>query len=122
MIGDPSYVLLYRSDTVMIGDPSYVLLYRSDTVMIGDPSYVLLYRSDKSPITSKRIHNIIEYLTFDVFCYSCRGLYEEHKFLFTLLLPLKIGLQEGAIKHDDFQTFIKGELSTQSLCSPPPGT
>ena len=78
--------------------------------MIGDPSYVLLYRSDKSPITSKRIHNIIDCLTFDVFCYSCRGLYEEHKFLFTLLLPLKIGLQEGAIKHDDFQIFIKGEL------------
>ena len=65
-------------------------------------------RSDKSPVTSKRIHSIIDYLTFGVFCYSCRGLYEQHKFLFTLLLPLKIGLQEGAIKHDDFHTFIKG--------------
>ena len=67
-------------------------------------------RSDKSPVTSKRIHNIIDYLTFGVFCYSCRGLYEQHKFLFTLLLPLKIGLLEGTIKHDDFHTFIKGVL------------
>lgn len=69
---------------------------------------VCVSRSDKSPVTSKRIHNIIDYLTFSVFCYSCRGLYEQHKFLFTLLLPLKIGLLEGTIKHDDFHIFIKG--------------
>ena len=67
-----------------------------------------IVRSEKSPIPSKRIKNIIDYLTFEVFRYSCRGLYETHKFLFTLLLPLKIGLQSGAIKHDEFQTFIKG--------------
>ena len=65
-------------------------------------------RSEKSPIASKRIKNIIDFLTFEVFCYSCRGLYENHKFLFTLLLPLKISLQSNAIKYEEFQTFIKG--------------
>ena len=72
-------------------------------------------RSEKSPVTSKRIHSIIDYLTYSVFCYSCRGLYEQHKFLFTLLLPLKIGLQEGTIQHDDFQTFIKGIFNFPNL-------
>ena len=65
--------------------------------------------SQKSPVTSKRNANIIDYLTFEVFRYTCRGLYEEHKFLFTLLLPLKIGQQSGGdIKHEEFQILVKG--------------
>ncbi|XP_023932850.1 dynein heavy chain 8, axonemal [Lingula anatina] len=65
-------------------------------------------RSDKSPVTSKRINNIIDYLRFEVFAYSCRGLYENHKFLFTLLLCLKIDTQKGNVSHQEFQILIKG--------------
>ena len=65
-------------------------------------------RSEKSPINSKRIANIIEYLTFEAFRYTCRGLYENHKFLFTLQLALKISLNKGTIRHDEFQVLIKG--------------
>ncbi len=65
-------------------------------------------RSVKSPVTAKRIQNIIDYLTFAAFSYCIRGLYEEHKFLFTLLLALKIDMQKGAVKHHEFGTLIKG--------------
>ncbi|XP_063956179.1 dynein axonemal heavy chain 8-like [Lytechinus pictus] len=65
-------------------------------------------RSEKSPIPAKRIANIISQLTYEVFRYSCRGLYENHKFLFTLLLALKIDLQLGNVKLKEFQTLIKG--------------
>ena len=65
-------------------------------------------RSAKSPVTVKRIANIIEFLTYEAFKYSIRGLYEEHKFLFTLLLTLKIERQKGNVKHHEFQTLIKG--------------
>lgn len=67
-----------------------------------------LNRSQPSPITVKRIANIINHLTYEVFKYSCRGLYETDKFIFTLMLALKIDMQANAITYDQFMTFIKG--------------
>ncbi|KAM6989324.1 dynein axonemal heavy chain 8-like [Tautogolabrus adspersus] len=69
---------------------------------------ISLERSEKSTKTKKRIANIIEYLTFEVFRYTVRGLYENHKFIFTLLLALKIDLQNNKIEHNKFQILMKG--------------
>ncbi|XP_021362874.1 dynein heavy chain 5, axonemal-like isoform X1 [Mizuhopecten yessoensis] len=65
-------------------------------------------KSQKSPITSKRINNIIEYLTFEIFRYTARGLYESDKFLYTMLLTAKVELAAGRIRPEEFQVFIKG--------------
>lgn len=72
-------------------------------------------RSKKSPQTLKRIAIIIEYLTYEVFRYTVRGLYENHKFVFTLLLALKIDLHNYKVKHTQFEILIKGKI-TISAC------
>nr|XP_054607993.1 dynein axonemal heavy chain 8 isoform X2 [Nothobranchius furzeri] len=67
-----------------------------------------LERSEVSSQIQMRISNIIDYLTFEVFRYTVRGLYENNKFTFTLLLALKIDLQNRKIKHEKFLVLIKG--------------
>lgn len=74
------------------------------------PSVLICFcscRSDRSNNPKIRIGNIIRFLTVTVWRNACRGFYERHKFLFTLLLAMKIDLQCGHISHEEFMKFIK---------------
>jgi len=74
-------------------------------LMIFDNS---INKSIKSPITEERIINILQYLTYEVWMFTMRSLYERHKPLFTLMLAMKIDCHKNQITHEEFMTFIKG--------------
>lgn len=80
---------------------------------------VSMANSEKTHINRKRIQNIINYLTFEIYRYKTRGLYETHKFLLGLLMALKIDMQKGVVTYDEFQTFIKGGAALDMNACPP---
>lgn len=74
-------------------------------LMIFDNS---INKSIKSSVTEERIQNILQYLTYEVWNFTMRSLYERHKPLFTLMLAMKIDCHKNQITHEEFMTFIKG--------------
>ncbi|XP_044594901.1 dynein axonemal heavy chain 8 [Cotesia glomerata] len=93
----------------LICDMAHVnCMYQTSLVQFLERFDISLTRSEKTPINARRINFIIEYLTYEVFRYKARGLYENHKYMFVLLMTLKIDLERGAITYEEFQYLIKG--------------
>ena len=59
----------------------------------------------------KRINNILDYLTKSTWSYTIRSLFERDKFVFTLLMTLKIDLNAGNISYHEFNVLLKGGAS-----------
>lgn len=68
-------------------------------------------KSKPTHVVQRRIENIIEFLTKSVWKYTSQGLFEQHKFLFTLLLTLKIDMHLGTVSHKEFLFLLKGGAS-----------
>ncbi|KAL0211729.1 hypothetical protein RCL1_005355 [Eukaryota sp. TZLM3-RCL] len=64
--------------------------------------------SQTSQVTSKRVANIVQYLTEIVYAYVSRYLFGDHKILFVLLLALKVELESSKISPLEFGAMIKG--------------
>lgn len=95
------------------------VMYQTSLVQFLERFDVSLERSDRTHINRNRIRNIINYLTYEIYRYKTRGLYETHKFLFGLLMALQIDQQRGAVSYEEFQTFVKGGAALDLNACPP---
>lgn len=96
-------------------------MYQTSLVQFLERFDISMIRSEKTPITSRRINFIIEYLTYEIFKYKSRGLYEMHKYMFVLMMALKIDIQKENITHEEFLNFIKGGAALDlNTCPPKP--
>jgi dynein heavy chain len=59
-------------------------------------------------LPSKRVEIIIKYLTFHVYKYVNRGLFERDKTSYILVIVFKILVTAGKITNDDVGIFLKG--------------
>lgn len=90
------------------------VMYQTSLVQFLERFDISMAKSEKTLVAWKRINNIIEYLEYEIYSYTTRGLFETHKFLFALLMTLNIDINSGRISFDEFQNFIKGGAALNS--------
>uniref|UniRef100_A0A3B3XVX4 Dynein heavy chain ATP-binding dynein motor region domain-containing protein n=1 Tax=Poecilia mexicana TaxID=48701 RepID=A0A3B3XVX4_9TELE len=70
-------------------------------------------RPDSSLI--KRLENIINTLTYNVYNYGCTGLFERHKLLFSFNMTIKIEQADGRAPQEELEFLIKGDLFIKNV-------
>ncbi|XP_075981627.1 dynein heavy chain at 89D [Anticarsia gemmatalis] len=64
-------------------------------------------------ILSKRLRNIIDMLTKNVYDYGCTGIFERHKLLFSFQMDIKLEQSEERVSQGQLDFFIKGNVSLE---------
>ncbi|KAL3846382.1 hypothetical protein ACJMK2_017380 [Sinanodonta woodiana] len=65
-------------------------------------------KSQRSSKLEERIQNLNEYHTYAVYRYTCRGLFERHKLLFSFQMCAKILEHAGKLNMDEYNFFLRG--------------
>ena len=83
-------------------------MYQTSLAQFTDLYELAIDQSDKATMPSKRIQNIIDYMTYEIYLYIQRGLFERHKLLFALMMANKVMQSAGSIKAAEVDVFLKG--------------
>ncbi|XP_062904770.1 dynein axonemal heavy chain 2 [Mobula hypostoma] len=81
-------------------------------------------KSKRTPKLHERIVNLNEYHTYAVYRYTCRGLFERHKLLFSFQVCIKILEVAGKLNMDEYNFFLCGGVvldREEQMDNPCPG-
>ncbi|EDQ84603.1 uncharacterized protein MONBRDRAFT_39235 [Monosiga brevicollis MX1] len=79
-----------------------------------------LRKSLPHTILQKRLANIIDALTLNVYNYATTGLFEKHKLLFSFQMATKLLESEGQMVQAELDFFVKGNISLEKVARPNP--
>ena len=74
---------------------------------------ISLATSPKHKTLDGRLLNIIDALTFDLYNYTCTGLFEKHKLMLSFQLTIRILNGDNKLNHAYLDFFLKGNLSLE---------
>lgn len=69
----------------------------------------------KDNMTVTRVKNIIEKLTMNIYNYTCLGIFEKHKIMFSFHMTVMIMQQDGEIDANEFDFLLKGNTSLEQV-------
>jgi len=79
-----------------------------------------LEKSKKDNIIQTRLKNIIEKLTTLVYDYTCLGIFEKHKLMYSFQMTTMIMEYEGSLIKAELDFFLKGNTSLEDVSNPKP--
>merc|ERR1719262_1416548 len=82
-------------------------MYNCSLLQFLEQFDVSIRNSEKVQPTSKRVDKIIQFLTYQVYRYMNRGLFERDKLMFKLLVTLKIKVVAKQLTSGDVSMFLK---------------
>jgi len=91
------------------------VMYQTSLKQFVELYELAIDRSDKAAMPSKRINNIIEFMTYSIYAYIQRGLFERDKITFALMMTNKILVSAGKIEDRQVNVFLKGGGSLDIL-------
>jgi dynein heavy chain len=74
---------------------------------------ISLASSQKAITLDGRLRNIIDALTYDLYNYTCTGLFEKHKLMLSFQMTIRIIDGDGLLNHEHLEFFLKGNLSLE---------
>jgi len=72
-----------------------------------------LRKSLPDSILVKRLKNIMDTLTINVYNYACTGLFERHKLLFSFQMTIKIMQADNHLDQEELDFFVKGNIALE---------
>ena len=75
---------------------------------------ISLHQARPDSIVEARLRNIIEKHTTNIYDYTCLGIFESHKLMFTFQMTTMIMEGEGQLNNDELSFFLKGNPSLEA--------
>jgi len=86
-------------------------MYNCSLLQFQEQFDISIRNSEKCQPTSKRVDKIIHFLTYQVYRYTNRGLFERDKMMFKLMVTMKIMVVAGQLTGADLAVFLKAGSS-----------
>lgn len=69
----------------------------------------------KDTILENRLRNIIDKLTINIYDYTCLGIFEIHKLMFSFHMTIQILDGDKLINHPELDFFLKGNTALEEI-------